>query len=425
MTITINNTDTTDRNIVVETGGARDMSFARPTSAADDEYAFIAVAVDGDSTAAISWTATPSGWTQFIDYATGNGRPMIGGWYKKLTSGDTGPFVVSYAASSGSVLNGIGIIQRAIGAHASTFEDVADVVNEPSATASPIASSITTANNNAEVFYLYSASDGRFLNAVDSGYPGGVTGMFSRVASASSSSPTLAITHKTQATAGAAGSSQFSGWLSSTALVRMVTFAIREAVSAGTTDITGVSDTTPYHGQTSITVSGTNFNAAQGDGEIYVCSANDPDHVSAVNQTVTAWADTSITITAVLDSFDFDTDLYLFVRNSDEEEDTNGFVIQRSARIFFRDTNVVDLSNAGQTNISSINWRMWSDATLATTVDSGTGESVDASSDIEIGPITQGSLDPNAAMDVWLGLSVDAAAGSELAFLGKVTLVAE
>lgn len=195
---------------------------------------------------------------------------------------------------------------------------------------------------------------------------------------------------------------------------------LSEPVAAGATQITAVSDATPYHGQTSITVTGTNFNAAQGDGEIYVCSANDPDDLSAVNQTVTAWGDTEITITAVLDSFDFDTDLYLFVRNSDEEEDTTGFVIQRSAVISITKT-LETKAQAAQANITDINWAVYEDVTLETLLQRGTGESTDGSGQIVINLTTQGGLDANAADPVYLILSKDGAVGSEL--FGAVKVV--
>jgi hypothetical protein len=406
MAIVVDNTATTGKSVVLETGGARDMA----------------------ANSTVNWTTPGVEWEQIVNQNdTGTGaRPIVGVWRKRAGDSEAASYTFSYAAATGTLNNAIGYIVRLTGANDAVFEDVADALNDQASVASPTSPSITTLTNAAYVFAIATVNDGRNLAAPDSNYPSGFTGIYSQTASVSSSSPIMGLAYKEMATAGATGTAQWSGWLSSNVgNMRSIMFAVRPAASAGTTNITAVSDTTPYHGQTGVVVTCTNANASQGDGEIYVCSANDPDHVSAVNQTVTSWSDTSITITTVLDSFDFDTDLYLFVRNSDEEEDTSGFVIQRSARIYWRDTGVIDLGAAAQPNISNIYWRMWSDAPMSTTVDAGTGESVDASSDIEIGPITQGDLDPNSTMEVILGLYVDGTTSSHLAFLGKVALVAE
>jgi hypothetical protein len=230
----------------------------------------------------------------------------------------------------------------------------------------------------------------------------------------------MAVSYNVQAVAGASGARTWTGALTSINNYSPITIAIKAAVVAGATQITGVSDATIYHGQTGIVVTGTNFNASQGDGEIYVCSANDPDHVSAVNQTVTAWSDTEITITAVLDSFDFDEDLYLFVRNSDEEEDTSGFVIQRQAVISITKT-LETKGGAAQANITDINWAVYEDVALETLLERGTGESTNGSGQLVINLTTQGGLDPNASDPVYLILSKDGAVGSEL--FGAVKVV--
>jgi hypothetical protein len=420
--------DPSTMDIVVETGAPRELVFDKPSNLAENERALVVIVAESSSAASdIGWTTPGGSWTQIVTEDTSGGSvsyPLVGAWL--LTAGGSEPstYTFSYATDAGTINNAIGFIIRVTGTDA-TFADATYQVNVQSSTSNPVAPTITTVTANAMLLAITASGDGRFLTAQDTGYPTGFTGILARVASSSSVSPTLAVAYKEQAVAGASGTATFTSLQSSAHAHRTIMFAIRPTVAAGTTNITGVSDTTPYHGQTGTDITWTNGNASQGDGEVYVCSANDPDHVSAVNQTVTAWGDTGGTITWVLDSFDYDTDLYLFMRNSDEEEDTTGFVIRRSARIFWRDNGVIDLASAAQTNISSIYWHMWSDAAMSTTVDDGTGESVDASSDIEIGPITQGSLDPNSTMEVILALYVDGTTSSHLGFLGKVALVAE
>lgn len=420
MAITIDNTDVTNRNIVLETGAARDMSFARPSAAQDDEYCFIAIVTDGGASATISWTATPSDWTQFIDHPSTDsaGRPIIGAWYKKLASGDTGPFVVSYAAAAGSVFNSLGIIQRVQGANASVFEDVADVSSDTSSSVNHTAPTITTSTNDAEVFYLWANNDGRFLVAADSGYPDGTTGMFNRIASSSGSSPTVAMAHKTQASAGAAGTAQMATWLSTPTVGRTVTFAIRAAAVGSTPDITDFGDETHRHGETGVVITGTGFSAS--GNTVIVSPSDDIDDVNAVEQTITDEGTTSITITTDLDTFDFDADLYLFVTNSGATSNATGFVFQRYAVISITKT-LETKAAAAQASVTDINWAVYEDVTLETLLERGTGESTDGSGQLVITLTEQGTLDPNNDDPVYLILSKDGAVGSEL--FGAVKVV--
>lgn len=401
------------------------LTASKPSDVVDGDYILAVVGVDNGGTSTAGFTTPGAGWEEVNVVVTPtNPRPPYGVWYKKAAS-EGSSYSFDVAEVVGTLGTSLLMLIRVSGADATTFLSGTPVAGGNSGSVSPASPSVTTADANACVVSVVLANSGATVTANDSNGPSGMTVVYFRPSSVSSSGCAVGVAFAEQAGAGASGTKTWTNVTTASQSWSTLTFAIKPAVTAGASNITDVSDATPYHGQTGITVTGTNFNAAQGDGEIYVCSANDPDDASAVNQTVTAWGDTEITITAVLNSFPYDTDLYLFVRNSDEEEDTTGFVIQRSARIYFRDTNVVNLAGTSRTNLSSINWRMWSDATLATTVDSGTGEAVDASSDIEIGPITQGSLDPNSTVTVYLGLTIDGAAGSESCFLGKVELDVE
>ena len=83
-------------------------------------------------------------------------------------------------------------------------------------------------------------------------------------------------------------------------------FAIEDAPPAGTPVISSVSTATPTEGG-SLVITGTDFQASQGIGYV---------QIGGVNQTVTAWGDTSITITVVLGANLFGTSVNVRVTNS-------------------------------------------------------------------------------------------------------------
>ena len=100
-----------------------------------------------------------------------------------------------------------------------------------------------------------------------------------------------------------------------------------EAVGASVV-ISDAGDETYQSGETGITITGTGFGASQGAGFVKISPTDDIADVSAVTQTVTSWADTSITFTAVKGSLSLDTSLYLFVENDSAESNASGHVVQ-------------------------------------------------------------------------------------------------
>jgi 3D (Asp-Asp-Asp) domain-containing protein len=76
----------------------------------------------------------------------------------------------------------------------------------------------------------------------------------------------------------------------------------------------------------SVTVLGSSFEAAQGAGSVRVCPTDNIAD-SPVTQTVTAWGDTSVTITSVLGALTAGTTCYLFVTNNTGNTNASGYPV--------------------------------------------------------------------------------------------------
>jgi len=234
MAITINTVEGTDFVVVNETGAPRDLVFTKPTAVASGKDICCLIAIDASTTdATVTWTPA-SDFAQLFDLTEADANPKIALWRKRAGGSEPSSYTFSYAAATGTLQNAIGVMWVADGADDATFEDVAESYSDQS-TGSPTCPSITTATDGAVAFAVTAANTGQFLNATDSIYPTGYTGMMSRVASVSSSSPALSIAFKTQATAGVVGAAQYSSLYSATPGCRSVSFAIRPA--AGTSAI--------------------------------------------------------------------------------------------------------------------------------------------------------------------------------------------
>ena len=123
--------------------------------------------------------------------------------------------------------------------------------------------------------------------------------------------------------------------------------------------ITDASDENFYNGE-SITITGTGFGASQGTGVVKICPTDSVNDASGVSQTVTAWSDTSITITVVKSTLSWDTGLYLFVKNNAGTSNTAGRAVQLSPRVFIRET-LIDLEAttlANETGLGALIWRV-------------------------------------------------------------------
>jgi hypothetical protein len=80
-----------------------------------------------------------------------------------------------------------------------------------------------------------------------------------------------------------------------------------------------------YRAGDSVTITGTNFGAVEGD--VYVSPTDDVTNAAKVAQTVTSWADTSITFTAVRSTLATGSTLYLFVVPDTNDENADGYSV--------------------------------------------------------------------------------------------------
>jgi hypothetical protein len=80
-----------------------------------------------------------------------------------------------------------------------------------------------------------------------------------------------------------------------------------------------------YRADDSVTITGTNFGAVEGD--VYVSPTDNVEDAAKVTQTVTAWADTSITFTAVRSTLATGSTLYLFVVPDTNDPNADGYSV--------------------------------------------------------------------------------------------------
>jgi hypothetical protein len=237
MALTVNTVEGTDFVVVNETGAPRDLVFTKPTAVASGKDICVLIAIDASGADATTTWTPASDFTNLFDITEADGQPKMALWRKRAGGSEPANYTFSYAAATGTLLNAIGVMWVVDGADDSTFEDTAEVYSDQT-TGAPTCPDITTVTNGAVVFAATALSTGQFLNAVDTNYPSGYTGMMSRVASVSSSSPALSIAFKTQATAGAVGTAQYTGLYSSaTGNARSVSFAIRPAAGGGASGV--------------------------------------------------------------------------------------------------------------------------------------------------------------------------------------------
>ena len=108
---------------------------------------------------------------------------------------------------------------------------------------------------------------------------------------------------------------------------QMIAFEII-ASSAGTPTVTNVAPSDFEGGQVGVTITGTSFEASQGTGNVIISPSNNVADGSAVSQTETAWADTSITITTARGSLTYGAQMYLFVTNNSGASNASGYPVK-------------------------------------------------------------------------------------------------
>lgn len=110
------------------------------------------------------------------------------------------------------------------------------------------------------------------------------------------------------------------------------------ASAASTPTISGIVPTVLSDGLVGIVITGTNFGASQGAGTVKISPTDNVADGGAISQTVTAWADTSITITASRSTLSQNANLYAFVTNNGGSSNSSGSIVQfgvlRSTRLY-------------------------------------------------------------------------------------------
>lgn len=109
---------------------------------------------------------------------------------------------------------------------------------------------------------------------------------------------------------------------------RATSIAASHEVGGSQPTVGAVGDGSFRVGETGVSITGANFGATQGIGFVRVCPSDDIEDVNGVNQTVTAWGDTSITFDVVRGSLPLNTNLYLFVENDGGLSNAVGYAVQ-------------------------------------------------------------------------------------------------
>ena len=211
----------------------------------------------------------------------------------------------------------------------------------------------------------------------------------------------------------------YSGDGSGIATLRLFAFGLEETAAGGPSDpsITDVDgDETVLQGQTSVTITGTDFEASQGTGSVIISPTDNIADGAVVTQTVTSWGATSIDFTANFPgSVAESATAYLFVTNDTGDSNTSGFAITREAAPVVTTVTVTGIT--GGANLTALEWFVFDtdDFSTASVIGQGSGETTDSSGDLTV-VLTNG---PTNGQSVWY--SIKNAAGT-LAAQGPATV---
>lgn len=177
--------------------------------------------------------------------------------------------------------------------------------------------------------------------------------------------------------------------------------------SAGVT-ISAAGDGVFHNGETGISITGTAFGASHtGSADIILSPTDNIADAGAVVQTQTAWADTTVTFTAVLGSFTPFTNLFLFVKSSAGASNSSGFVIQRE--MWASVTAVLkNLAGATQNNLTNVIYSMRAVSPRGTELVGNTNGTTDGSGNFTVPTYVLTSGGPlNNGDDVWVTAAVN------------------
>lgn len=174
--------------------------------------------------------------------------------------------------------------------------------------------------------------------------------------------------------------------------------------------VSNADDEVFHNGETGVVITGAGFGASQGAGFVKISPTNNIADGAAVTQAISAWANTSITLGALsLGSFDYFTNLYLFVQNNAGASNSSGWVIQREAWAAISAT-LEDLAGNPQLNLSNVRYRVCAGTLVGAELLANTNGTTNGSGVVSLPTIvltSGGALAPGA--DVWVSAAVDGA----------------
>jgi len=228
----------------------------------------------------------PEGWTQIVSNFSANGNFAVHTWIGwRIASSEPS----SYAWTiGGDGRDDHGWMFRVTGHDATTPIDVAGTFTSDTVLA-PVCPSITTATANALAVWVCAGKNGTNAAADNTSVkPTAATQVLFKKSRTNSNGVASGVAYELRASTGATGTRTWTGFYPSTqSYSSAVGFAIREGASG--LSITSVTPSSFDDGVTGIVIAGSGFGSATGTVAI-----------AGVSQAVTAWADTSITVTSVL-----------------------------------------------------------------------------------------------------------------------------
>lgn len=150
-----------------------------------------------------------------------------------------------------------------------------------------------------------------------------------------------------------------SAYTISTARAHQAVTAIYRGTSPGVSvSITDAGDELYQVGDT-VAVVGSNFGATQGSGRVVISPTDNINDAGAVVQTVTAWANTTVNITAVRGALAFATNLFLFVEEDSGSSNASGYVVQFEPLVQVNRTLVSPADGSALANDSGNSMAVW------------------------------------------------------------------
>lgn len=267
---------------------------------------------------------TPSGWTAVpADGEAGNFSAVRLSAFVKSGNGSESSVAVSLDGNPS--FGSCGTVITAPGAKLTDLIDVVGSIITQESGVDITSPSVTTTEADTLIVQAYCFDDDLSSEAdadSDAGFAGTMRG-YGEIATPGNGLA-FGVSTRTQASIGASGTCDWSTNGDSDAGVA-ITFAVRsEPAGPNVTDVGG--DEEFDDKDTGVVITGSGFEASQGTGKVEIGDNADYATANKVEQTVTGWGDTSITITADLGAQSPGAK-WLFVTNDSAERNDPGFAV--------------------------------------------------------------------------------------------------